>query len=358
MDAIDYAPLPRSGRNSPAWRGFVLGAIVVVILCLCWLMVWPFLPAFSWAFALAVAAHPVHAWLRQKLPGRHLPALLCLFLVAVVLLIPGAFLVQRLVDEASHGVVKLRQPQQFERLQALLDSHPGLAAAYNWAAARVDLGNEAGRLTAAVASWTSAFASSLFTGSVRAITQLILMLFALFYFLRDGDLILHNLRKLIPLGEAQVDRVFERISETIHASLYGKVVVASIQGLLGGLMFWLLGLPAPVFWGFIMALLSIVPVLGSFVIWAPAALALALQGSWGKTITLLIWGVLVVHPIDNILFPALVGSTLQLNGLLIFVSVVGGMIAFGPAGIVLGPVTLAVAIALFDIWQSQSEAFR
>jgi predicted PurR-regulated permease PerM len=159
---------------------------------------------------------------------------------------------------------------------------------------------------------------------------------------------------MLPLPAPQLDILFERITEMIRVSLGGKVVVATIQGALGGLMFGWLGLPAPIFWGALMAALSLFPVVGAFVIWLPAALILVLAGDWKHALILVAWGVLVIHPIDNLLGPVLVGSTLHLHTILMFFSIIGGLAAFGPSGIVLGPVIIAVAVALTELWEHSS----
>ena len=119
-------------------------------------------------------------------------------------------------------------------------------------------------------------------------------------------------------------------------------------------MFWVLGLPAPLLWGAVMALLAIVPVLGAFAVWVPAALFLALAGSWGKAIVLTIWGAGVVSLIDNLLYPILVGRRLRLHTLPVFIAIVGGILLLGSAGLILGPPTLAVTVALVDIWRRRT----
>ena len=121
-------------------------------------------------------------------------------------------------------------------------------------------------------------------------------------------------------------------------------------------MFWWLGLSAPLLWGVVMALLAVVPVLGAFVVWIPAALFLALEGSWGKALILTLWGMIVVGTIDNLLRPILVGNRLKLHTVLAFMSVVGGLILFGPAGLILGPVALTVTTVLLEIWPSRTTA--
>ena len=132
------------------------------------------------------------------------------------------------------------------------------------------------------------------------------------------------------------------------------LAVAAVQGLLGGLMFWWLGLPAPLLWGVVMALLAVVPVLGAYVVWIPAALFLAMQGEWGKAMILSVWGGVVVGTIDNLLRPILVGKRLKLHSVLACMSVVGGLILFGPSGIILGPVILTITMVLLEIWRSRT----
>jgi predicted PurR-regulated permease PerM len=153
-----------------------------------------------------------------------------------------------------------------------------------------------------------------------------------------------------------MDQLFGRVGETIYATIYGTLAVSCLQGLLGGLMFWWLGLSAPLLWGVVMALLAVVPVLGAFVVWIPAALFLALEGSWGKALILTLWGMIVVGTIDNLLRPILVGNRLKLHTVLAFMSVVGGLILFGPAGLILGPVALTVTTVLLEIWPSRTTA--
>jgi predicted PurR-regulated permease PerM len=181
------------------------------------------------------------------------------------------------------------------------------------------------------------------------LTQVAVTLFVLFYFVRDGSMILTRMRDFIPLESATVDAVFARIAQTIRVSLGGKLVVASIQGILGGLMFFWLDLPASVFWGAVMAFFSIFPVLGAFVVWLPAALIFAFQNDWRHALLLTGWGLLIIHPVDNLLGPVLVGTTLRLHTLLMFFSIVGGLAAFGAAGIVVGPLTVAITVALFEL---------
>jgi predicted PurR-regulated permease PerM len=151
-----------------------------------------------------------------------------------------------------------------------------------------------------------------------------------------------------------MDRLFSRVGDTVHATMYGTLAVAAIQGTLGGLMFWWLGLPAPLLWGLVMGVLAVVPVLGAFVVWIPATLFLALDGSWGKALILAFWGGVVVGGIDNVIYPILVGNRLKLHTIPAFMAIIGGLIVFGPSGLILGPVTLTVTVLLLEIWQHRT----
>jgi predicted PurR-regulated permease PerM len=138
--------------------------------------------------------------------------------------------------------------------------------------------------------------------------------------------------------------------------VYGVITIGIIQGTLGGLAFWVLGLPSAVVWGVVMTLLSMVPMLGAFLVWVPAAIYLALTGQYVKAILLALWGTLVIGMIDNFLRPKLVGSRTRLHELLIFFSVLGGLKVFGVLGVVLGPVVLAVTLALIDVYRTAGRA--
>ena len=189
------------------------------------------------------------------------------------------------------------------------------------------------------------------SGSVQVVTQVAIMLVTLFYFLRDRRLLLEFLFRLAPLSSSESHKLIHRVSEAISATLYGNLVVKLVQGILGGLMFWILGLPSPLLFGILMALLAMLPVVGTSLVWGPAAIVLLYQGSWVKAIILALWGGLVVSLMDNLLYPMLVATGLRFHTLGVLFSLFGGLIAFGLAGFVLGPVILASTVALLEIWQ-------
>jgi predicted PurR-regulated permease PerM len=169
---------------------------------------------------------------------------------------------------------------------------------------------------------------------------------------------LRLLRDMSPLSEMEMRELIDRVIDTVHATIYGTVAVAAVQGILSGLMFWWLALPTPVLWGFVIGLLAVVPVLGAFIVWVPAAIFLALDGSWGKAIILTAWGAVVVGGIDNLLYPVLVGNRLRLHTIPAFISIVGGILLFGPSGLILGPLAVTITIFLVGIWRTRLAALK
>jgi predicted PurR-regulated permease PerM len=327
--------------------GFAKVAAVALVIYLCWRILLPFLPALCWAFALAVIAGNVYRRL-AKIMARNLAAAITVVLSAVVVILPAILLAGALVREATDLVNRVTLDDGVQTVRANLEKNALVGAAFRWLDSRIDLSREAIDVVRSLAGWASSAFSSLLTGSLRVITQVGVTLFVLFYFLRDCEAILRRLRLAVPLPASSTDRLFARVAQVIRVSLCGKLVMASLQGMLGGLMFWWLGLPAPVFWGFVMAVFSVFPVIGAFLVWAPAAATLALQGNWRDALLLAGWGIVIIHPVDNLLGPVLVGSALKMHSLVMFFSVVGGIAAFGAAGVVLGPLTAAVALALLE----------
>jgi len=332
----------------------VLMVVTAIVFGLCVYLVRPFLPALAWALALAVVAHPVHRWLFQRMQKANVAAGLTVALVALVLIVPAILVAQRLVTEAAQGITLVQEKAAHGAWREPLETYPRLAPVVHWIESNVDVQGEIPRTLTAVFGDVA----SLFGGSIWALVQLLLVLFILYYFFRDGAQLLRGLRRLVPLSHPETDQVTARVADTIHATIYGSLLVAMIQGCLGGLMFWLLGLPTPLVWGTIMALLAVIPYAGTFVVWAPAAVLLALNGDWGKATILAGWGLVAIGLIDNLLYPIFVGSRLRQHTLLAFLALLGGLSVFGAAGLVLGPVILALALALVDIWRRRTAGGR
>jgi predicted PurR-regulated permease PerM len=329
----------------------VLIAATAFGLFICYLLAAPFLTSITWSLALAVVFVPLQRWVELIFSNRNIAAAISVLIIALLVLTLVLFVGQRLVQEASSGAQLVNTQIESGEWRRALESRPRLAPLAVW----MEQQNLPETVKAGM-SWMSTTGASVVRGSIVEVMSLLLTFYLLFYFLRDRRAGIAVLRTALPLTSPEMDRLFERVNDTIQATIHGTLIVAAVQGLLGGLMFWWLGLGAPLLWGVVMALLSVVPILGAFVIWIPLAGFLALDGSWGKALVLALWGLLVVGTIDNLLHPILVGNRLKLHTILAFISFVGGLILFGPAGVILGPVTLTVTLVLLEVWSGRIKA--
>ena len=195
---------------------------------------------------------------------------------------------------------------------------------------------------------------SLVGGTIGAVFQFFFVIITMYYLFRDGDQIVETVRQYLPMEDKQSKALIVRAKEVIGASVYGVIAIAALQGTLGGLAFWILGIPSALLWGVVMDVVSMIPVAGAWVVWIPAVIYLAGIGSWEKAIALGLWGALFISTIDNFLRPRIVGRRTHLHELLVFFGVLGGLRMFGVLGIILGPVALTTALILLTAAKSMS----
>jgi predicted PurR-regulated permease PerM len=349
------------------WVGLL--AATVAALYLCWLMLQPFVEVVLWAVVLVIVFFPIHRRIMARVGSPGWSALLSCLLVIFVILVPLTLLTFAVVNELT-DFARALQPKQdgtggaADAAAGLFDPNsPYLGPVVRWVGQYVDiskLGSQefiAERLkgvSGAIASRTLGFVG----GAVGFIVEVFFVIFTMYYLFRDGERLRAAAYDMMPLSGPQAREILDRTGEVIGASVYGVLVIAVIQGVLGGLAFWVLGLPSPLLWGVVMIFLSMIPMLGSFIVWVPAAIYLALTGHWAKAVMLAVWGALVIGSVDNFLRPKLVGERTRLHELLVFFSVLGGLQVFGVLGIVLGPVIVAITIALLDILRQADSPTR
>jgi len=345
--------LTANDRGSPIQvHALVLMAVTGAGIYFCYLLAAPFFPALAGALALAVLFAPLHRWLESKVKRPNLAATICVLVVALIVVVPATFVAERIIGEAARGVGTIKTMVESGEWRRVFEAHPRIAPVGHWIEQQFDLPG----IVQTAASWLTNSAASFVRGTILQLIGIVLTFYMLFYFLRDRGVALESLRSLSPLSKTDMNRLFGDVFDTVHATVYGTFVVAAVQGALGGLMFWWLGLPEPLLWGVVMGLLAVVPVLGAFVIWIPAAIFLVLEGSGAKALLLTIWGAIVVGGIDNLLYPILVGKRSKMHSVIAFVSIVGGLIVLGPSGLILGPVIFTVTRVLLDIWSRRNVA--
>jgi predicted PurR-regulated permease PerM len=332
-------------------------ALVIGVFYLFYRVIAPFFTPIAWAVVLVVGVYPAHVWLARKVHRRGLAALISTAAVALLILLPSAYLVATLVGEAVNLYQRLEQgwgstaiSELASRLDPLVRSLSkrleGIVDLSQWNLQDAVLGVLGSISTFVVNHTTAAIAN---VG--RAVFQFVLMLLTMYYLFKDGPSLVERVRTSIPLAEARATGMLAHVTEVVRATIYGGLLVSAIQGILGGCLFWILGLPSPVFWGAVMGFLTLIPLLGAFLVYAPAAIIMLLSGSYVKAIILLAVGTGVVSQIDNVLKPMIISGRTAMHPLLLFFSIAGGVGVFGLLGLVLGPVIAAVFVALFDLYR-------
>jgi len=323
----------------------------------------PFLSVIAWALLFAFLLHPVHARLTLWLRGRQSLSSGLLTLATLLVFIgpltalgvafarQAAALLQDL--QASYGEIQFTGLSSLERV-------PLVGAALRWIQDVAPFSREqtsAAVLSAArsVLEYLGSLGGTLFVGAMGTVIGFMLMLFLLFFFLRDGAAMQVRLRNLVPMPEARKRDLLEYLGTVTRAVVFGTLLTALLQGTLLGIGFAIVGLPSPVVFGVFAAGLSLLPVGGTAFVWGPATLILAVQGRYGAALFLLLWGVLLVGLIDNFLKPLLISGRAEVPTLAAFLGVLGGLAAFGPIGMFLGPVVLALTIALLR-WAEEPRA--
>lgn len=336
-------------RQSRRITFLVFYGSLLLLAYLAYRIVEPFLVEIGWAVVLAICLDPVRQRLRLRL-GATRTALLLTALVLVLLVLPVAFAGSALLVEGQGVVTNVR---------AQLENRGGAAAwlhaAWNWARDRMPMlppEEEAiARVTAGMgdmAGFMASRAGGLLKGAAVFLFDLLITLGILFFLLRDSSSFEASLRRLLPFGGDQNERLLILTRELVAASVTATLAIAAVQGLVGGLTFALLGIQSAAVWGLVMAILSFLPLVGATLIWLPAAVWLMLSGSLAKGIILLLVGLVVLGNVDNVVRPLLLSGRSQMNTLVLIISLMGGLSAFGFIGIVLGPLVAAVVTALVE----------
>ncbi len=326
-------------------RAIALPLLAAVGIYLCYRLAQPCIPSLVWAGALALVFNPLHVWFEAKVRRPSLAAALSLVVIGLLVVVPATWFAQKLAEQATLVPENIQKQIAAGKWHIHGDEHPH--AAQFLALVKHQVGTPENASTAM--TWGNTILTRLVKESAIAAVQVSLTLYFLFYFLRDRVRVLQAIRWFLPLSESDIDTVFSRVNDTIHATLYGMLALSVLQGLLGGLMFCWLGVPSPWFWALVAAVFAFVPVVDTFVLWLPAAVYLGLEGRWGEALGVAALGSLLVRGIENFLYPALVKDRLRVPSVSIFVALVGGLLLFGWSGLVLGPVILTVTSALLEI---------
>lgn len=341
-----------------------LVAILALVLWLGYRVIRPYLDPLVLAVVLAALLHPLFRWLRDRLKGRaSLAALLTCLLVLAVLLGPVALMGGALVRQGISSLHAIQEWVAGGGLERAMSS--GAAGRIEHAVGSVIPGFDVGSLdlastlagtSSAAAAWLLKTGGGLLGQAGILLGKLALMVFVLFYFLRDGEQLLAAALHLLPLRSSQEERLIRRFKAVSRSAILGAFGTAAAQGVAGGIGLAIVGIPA-LFWGTVMALASLIPVVGTALVWVPAALYLLAVGSWGKALFLALYCGIAVGSIDNLLRPLLMSGQARMSTLWLFLAILGGIDAFGLMGLIYGPLIFGLLAVLLYLYEEEFHDF-
>lgn len=339
---------------------FLMACLLVALGYLCYILS-PFLTVIFIAAVLTTTFYPVYLWVRSYMPNweRAASLLTCLFVILVTLA-PLTFFAFMLVDEAGSTYTLIETNMESGKFDKYLLWDEG-GVVYDFLKeidSVVDL-NEI-NLKDSIVNWAqtlSTFLASQVTAVLAGVSNLLMnifiMLFSMFYFFKDGKSLVEKLGQLSPLPVVYENQLFSKVKDMVKAIVVGVFLTAIVQGIVGGIGFAIVGISSPLFWATAMALFSLVPLIGTSVIWVPAAIILAILGDYWQAVFIIIWGVVFIGSVDNILRPYLIGGKTHTYPLMTFFVILGGIFTMGFKGIIIGPIILVVLLSFLHIYQTE-----
>jgi predicted PurR-regulated permease PerM len=334
-------------------RRTFLATLVLVSLAFVWLLL-PFSGPIFWAVAIALIFHPVQKWLTARLGERRsLVALITLGICMTIVVIPVLLLTASLIAEglALYQKIQAGQIQPGAYIDQVAESFPAIEAFLGQF--NLDFNELRDRVVSAFMGGSQFLArQALGVGqnTFQFFLGLALMVYLAFFLLRDGDRLVALLIRAIPLGDERERLLFDKFAEVTRATVKGNLLIAIIQGALGGFIFWILDIHAALLWGVVMAIVSLLPAVGAALVWVPVAIYLAAVGDLVSAIVLTAFGVVVIGLADNLLRPVFVGRDTKLPDYIVLLSTLGGIVMFGVNGFVMGPLVAALFMAFWGIF--------
>lgn len=339
------------------FRNYLFLSLLGGVTVLFFYIIKPFFYALFWAAVLAALFTPLLKRVDRKLKHRTLSTLVTLLVIALILILPLFIIGTLLVNEAAgiYDAVRNNRGQFAEAISGInyFLYHNNIITRFGIDEATVTA--RVGELSQWLLDFVVRSAQTFTQSSLEFAALFLIMMYSLFYFLRDGDKMLHKLMYLLPLGDRNEMKLYKKFTATSSATIRGTLLVGGLQGSLGGILFAITGIPGAIIWGIIMTLFSIIPATGSFLIWLPAGIIMLATGHLWQGILILIVGALVISVIDNLLRPILVGKDLSMHPLIILFSTLGGLVMFGITGFIIGPI---VASLFLSFWEMYEEYYR
>ena len=342
--------------NKERFRIITFFIALLAILTICFLLIKPFLYIFAWSSILTVIAYPLYKRLEKPVTNSSLRAFITLLITVILVLIPLIFIFAHGLKEGITFFSYLSQKTDEIKFKDYTDiiNTPVFKNLYNplkdyISFFDVNIHSVLKEKIEFIGSFLVKKSIGLLQNTVTGSVRFVITLLTFYFLLRDFPKLLNLLKTFIPLDENQTLALFKKVGETIYTTVYVALIVAIIQGTLGGLAFWFLDLKSPLLWGMVMAVFCLIPLLGHPVVWIPAAIFLLLKGLYVKAIILVLFGMFVIGLIDNVIRTILIGAKTQMHPLIVFFSVLGGVLLIGPLGLLLGPITVVITFFFLEV---------
>jgi predicted PurR-regulated permease PerM len=329
--------------------------LLTVSLAFLWVL-WPFSDAILWGGVVAIVFAPLYRWLLVRTGQRRtVAALVAVTIIVLIVILPlalvGLSLVQEAVDlygKTQSGEINFQHVSQrmFDALPNWLGSLLDRFGMTNLKAVQLRLSAAMVTASESIATWALRSGQSTF----NVVVDIGVMIYLLFFMMRDGDALIGRVQRAMPLSAQHQRELLGKFTVVIRATVKGDLLVAALQGALGGVMFWFLGIHAPVLGAVLMAFMSLMPAVGAALVWLPVAIYLLATGSVWQVVTLILYGALVIGSIDNILRPLLVGKDTKMPNVIVLISTLGGIASFGLNGFIIGPVIAAMFVAVWELF--------
>ncbi|MBW2977091.1 AI-2E family transporter [Candidatus Woesearchaeota archaeon] len=350
--------------KSEIYRKTIFTIIFLVLISISFLIIKPFLNAVLAGIILSYAFYPIYLRIHKKISNKNISSLIASVIVILVITLPLFFMLNTISQEAY--TTYLLSKQKLSGGQFLETCEPADKLVCKTVNFLADKANDPQvryyidtTIRGATTRITNSISGILFSIPVFFL-EVFIVIFVMFFLFRDGEILVEKIERILPLKAAYRRHVFKRVNEMSYAVIYGSILVAIIQGALGGLGFLIFGLPSPLLWGIIMIFASLLPYLGSSIVWFPAALMLIFNGYINletnliiKGVLLIIYGVFIIGLADNLLKPKIIGDKGGLHPVLVLLGVVGGLSFFGFIGIIIGPIILAMLVTFIKIYEEE-----
>jgi predicted PurR-regulated permease PerM len=364
MSDPEKKPVRKKPTSGPIFEDRVLvGFVVVSTLAMAWIS-WPFFGAILWALVVTIAFAPIHDRLALMMPKRkNTVTLLTMMAVIALVIIPTFVIGSMMVDEALNTYNSL-QSREIDVGKIVRDIETAIPASWRAQLERfgtTDINELQSKLSSVLTSGLQLFAReavSIGQGAFNFALTLGVMLYLTFFLLRDGRHLTRRIGEVVPLRSEQRGALFAKFTTVIRATVKGSVIVAIVQGILGGVLFAFLDIRAALLWGVVMGLLALIPAVGTGLVWAPVGIYLLVTGSIWQGVVMLVFGVLVISMVDNVLRPMLVGQDTRMPDYVVLISTLGGLSVMGINGLIVGPVIAAMFIAAWEIFGESRAADR